>query len=266
MKVLNFLPEDFLERRSRFRANIFCAIVGAGSLLAMGGVFAFVFISMLGTAQMRSLVDQQYQEAVSQIDQLKKLEDHRSGLLRKVELSMSLLDRVPRSHLLARLVNYLPQQTSLMMVLMKVEEVEVKGAEAARAAAAAKTAAAADAKTSAGGADDPSKSNTAKQTGGRRGKGDTVKVKQCVFRVDGLAPTDVQVAEYLSRLSSDPIFRDVDLQFSEEFPQREGVTMRRFQLSFRLSPEAEKVLDSATPEAADLTCASPAPSLAKGKP
>jgi Tfp pilus assembly protein PilN len=250
MKVLNFLPDDFLEHRSRCRANIFCAIVGAGSLLAMGAAFAFVLISMLGMAQLRLLVDQQYQEAVSRIDQLKQLEDQRAGLLRKVELSMSLLDRVPRSHLLARLVNYLPKQTSLMLVLMKAEEVEVKASEAARKAA-AKTGAAADTQT---------------PVGVKRGKSDTVKVKQFVFRVDGLAPTDVQVAEYLSRLSSDPLFRDVDLKFSEEFPQREGVTMRRFQLSFRLSPEAEKVLDSAASGAAGLTFASPAPSLARGEP
>ncbi|MBM4019312.1 MAG: hypothetical protein FJ288_13490 [Planctomycetes bacterium] len=69
-----------------------------------------------------------------------------------------------------------------------------------------------------------------------------VKVKQWTFRIDGLAPTDVEVAEYINRLTQDPLFRDVDLVFSEEFPYKEGVMMRKFQLSLRLGLDAEKVL------------------------
>jgi Tfp pilus assembly protein PilN len=266
VKILNFLPEDFFERRSRCRATLICAIIGGGSLLTTGAAVALTFVAMLGMAQIRAVVEQQYQEATAQIDQLKQLEDRKAGLLRKVDLSTALLERVPRSYLLARLVNYLPPQTSLMMVLMKMEEVEVKAPEQA-AGAGSNTGAAA--KGSAGGAgatagaDDPAKPAPG---AGKRGKSNTIKVKQFVFRVDGLAPTDVRVAEYLTRLTSDPMFREVDLQFSEEFPQREGVTMRRFQLSFRLSSDAEKILDSAATATAALTAASPAPPLAKGEP
>jgi len=62
--------------------------------------------------------------------------------------------------------------------------------------------------------------------------------------VDGLAVTDVQVAEYIARLTADPLFEEVDLKFSEEFPYEPGVTMRRFELIFRLSLEAQKLLTS----------------------
>ena len=273
MKLLNFLPEDFLERRSRRRATFVCVAAGGGSLLVIGVVAAYTLFTMLGLAQVRSLVETQYQEASAQIDTLRQLEERKMGLLKKVELSTALLERVPRSHLLARLVNHLPAHTSLTMVLMKVEDVEVKKPDAASgnspksgAAGAKGTANGEAAALATGDGNESPKSAPGKRSGGKSAKGDMVKIKQCTFRIDGLAETDVQVAEYLSRLSSDPMFRDVDLQFSEEFPQREGVTMRKFQLSLRLSPEAEKILDSATTGVATLAIATPAPSPAKDKP
>lgn len=74
---------------------------------------------------------------------------------------------------------------------------------------------------------------------------ETVRRQEVQFRLSGLAKTDVQVAEYITRLTSDPLFEEVNLRFSEEFPYEEGVVMRRFELAFRLSLEAAKVLSSA---------------------
>jgi hypothetical protein len=136
---------------------------------------------------------------------------------------------------------------------MKVEYVEVPVGSAAAAAAGAKAA---------GDAQDASKAGAKRGSSGKKGKADTVKIKQWVFHVDGVAPTDMEVAEYIARLGADPLFRDVDLQFSEEFPYKEGVQMRKFQLSFRLSLEAEKIL-GASAAAATAAAAAPAPA-AKG--
>jgi hypothetical protein len=81
-----------------------------------------------------------------------------------------------------------------------------------------------------------------------------------VFHVDGVAPTDMEVAEYIARLGADPLFRDVDLQFSEGFAYKEGVQMRKFQLSFQLNPEAERIL-GASVSGATAAAAPPAPAV-----
>jgi hypothetical protein len=73
-----------------------------------------------------------------------------------------------------------------------------------------------------------------------------------------MAPTDVEVAEYIQRLAADPLFRHVDLQFSEEFPYKEGVLVRRFQLVVRLSLEAERIFESAAPGSMAVTPPPPA--------
>jgi Tfp pilus assembly protein PilN len=241
INVINFLPNDYLERRGRRRANIVCFIVAGAAVLGLGLVSGLTLVSALSSAAMRAVVERQYQEASIQIKQLKDLEERKAGLVHKVELSSDLLERVPRSHLLARLTNYLPQKASLTGVVLKFEDVEVLAPQSQAASPPGAPANSKDADAAKGGKDKPQK----------------MKVKMWTFRVDGLAPTDVQVAEYISRLSADPLFREVDLQYSEEFPYRQGATMRKFQLCFKLSPDAEKTLGPTVAPA--VTTAAPAP-------
>jgi Tfp pilus assembly protein PilN len=241
INVINFLPNDYLERRARRRANIVCFIVAGAAVLGLGLVSGLTLVSALSSAAMRAVVERQYQEASIQIKQLKDLEERKAGLVHKVELSSDLLERVPRSHLLARLTNYLPQKASLTGVVLKFEDVEVLAPQSQAASPPGAPANSKDADAAKGGKDKPQK----------------MKVKMWTFRVDGLAPTDVQVAEYISRLSADPLFREVDLQYSEEFPYRQGATIRKFQLCFKLSPDAEKTLGPTVAPA--VTTAAPAP-------
>jgi Tfp pilus assembly protein PilN len=214
MRVINFLPDDYLQRRSVRRANLVCLGLAGGAAVLLAVAAVFTYSGAKGAAAERAAVDRQYQEAGRQIDQLKALEDRKTGLFHKVELSTTLLERVPRSTVLARLANHLPAHTSLTMLTMRVEETEVRAPETPGVTP--------------------------------KGKVETVKVKQVRFRLEGLARTDVEVAEFITRLNADPLFEDVDLLFSEEFTYEEGLTMRRFQLSLRLSPKADKILETAS--------------------
>lgn len=241
MHVINFLPDDYAQRRGLRRANWMCvAIAGAGVLL-LGAAAAFAFIHSLSLAGTRALMESQYQEASHQIKDLEQLEQHKTGLLHKVELSTALLERVPRSHVLARLTNYLPANTSLTGMTMLVEQVAAQAKGPAASKPGQKTG------NPAGNAGDPAASAIAPRVR---------------FRIDGLAKTDMEVADFMKRLGADPLFEEVDLQFSEEFPYQEGVTMRRFQMSFLLSRNAEKVLETLTADAA--TAPGPAVAPAKG--
>jgi len=242
MQVTNFLPDDYLTRCGIRRANWVCLGIAAGTLLLLGVAVAFVLVRSWAMAGMRFLAEAQYQEASRQIEDLKQLEQRKAGLLRKVELSTNLLERVPRSHVLARLTNYLPEHTSLTSMTMQVEQIKVPVVPV---------------------------DGTADGTAGKRAKGAAgkkqprvIRVKRVRFRLDGLAETDVEVAEYISRLHSDPLFETVDLQFSEAFPYQEGVTMRRFQMSFLLRKDADKMLESSATEPPSV--ADSAPSAKKG--
>lgn len=240
MRVLNFLPGDYLTRRTLRRAHLICLAVAGGSLLVIGLVAGGIFFRMAGIRSMRGLVDQQYEQASRQIEDLKQLEDRKQGLLHKVELSSALLERVPRSLLVARLTNCLPAHASLTSLQMQTAEIDMPVAPTEVAPA------------------DPKAKGAAKPA--------TRKVTRLRFRLDGLAETDVQVAKFMSNLGDDPLFEEVDLQFSEEFPYKEGVTMRRFQLALLLSPSAAKTLEGPAPAAGTAqTAQAEAPVATKGE-
>jgi len=244
LRILNFLPDDYAKRRERRRANLVCLLVGVGGLLVIGLGVGVTVLRGVGIAAARAAVEHEYEQASLRIKDLERLEEQKSNLLRKAELSATLLERVPRSHVLARLANYLPERTSLTSLSMEEETVLVKA---------------------------PVKPDTTEDKGKKKGKKKQpprVKETRIRFQLDGLAETDVHVAEYISRLSGDALFEEVDLQFSEEFPYQEGVLMRRFQLSFLLSKQAATILEknpglppepktrAATPPAAKATEAS----------
>jgi len=222
MQVMNFLPRDFTERRGRRRANLLCLGLTGVALLALAGVCALHVMRAFGASSLRAVVEQQYREAGRQIEQLKLLEDRKAGLVRKVEFSADLLERVPRSHILARLTNALPSDTSLQVLVMSTVEVEVPAPKPTTT----------------------KEGDTPASKGSKSKRPEKIRRREIQFRLDGLAVTDVQVAEYIARLTADPLFEEVNLKFSEEFPYEPGVTMRRFELTFRLSLEAQKLLAS----------------------
>jgi len=221
LRVLNFLPDDYVQRRRVRRANLICTLVAAGGLLLIGIATGLIAFGAMGVAAARAAVDRQYEKASLRIKDLQQLEQHKADLLHKAELSATLLERVPRSHILARITNHLPPETSLTSLSMEPQEMRINVPEPD--------------------AEAPGKAKKGKKKVSQPKQTET----RLRFRLDGLAQTDVQVAEYISRLAADPLFESVDLQFSEEFPYEEGVTMRRFQMSFLLSKEAAAVLEKA---------------------
>jgi Tfp pilus assembly protein PilN len=134
MKVIDFLPNDYMASRSRHHANLACLGLAGAVTVGLGVVMALLFVNKVGTGQVLSVVEQQYLDASQQLGKLKELEDNKADLLRKVALSITLLERVPRSNILARLTNHLPRGTNLTSLTMKIEDVEMRASEMAGAA------------------------------------------------------------------------------------------------------------------------------------
>lgn len=229
MRVINFLPDDYLRRRGARVSNFVCLGMAGATVLILGLVVGVCALRAYGAACVRTTVERQYAEASRKIEDLKQLEERKAGLVHKVELSTALLERVPRSHILAQLTNHLPPETSLTALTMQVQTIKVPLTEADKTAA-AKLAPATGPK---GG----------KPAAGSKAQQQMRTVTQVQFRLDGVARTDVQVAGFISKIQQDPLFSEVNLQFSEEFPHTENMLIRRFQLCFALSEIAEKVLD-----------------------
>src|SRR5215212_9885173 len=64
------------------------------------------------------------------------------------------------------------------------------------------------------------------------------------MKATGIATTDVQVAQFISKLNKSPLLSEVNLVISDEFLQ-DNQKLRRFQIEMTLNPLAQVGADAA---------------------
>jgi Tfp pilus assembly protein PilN len=221
---LSFLPEDYIEKKYTRRANIAC---GALLILAVGGV-GFVF-SMLRTANAKveasfAEVDNKYIDAARKIEQVKRMHEKQREVVHHAELAASLVEKVPRSNILAEITNSLPTGVSLLDLQMRSSLQKDTSAPPPSSFAQHKAAIEQDA-------------NTAVQA-------PRYDVK---ITITGIANDDVQVAQLMTHLSHSSLFSSVNLVISDVYqePQNDRAkndkapTLRKWQIEMMLNPQAE---------------------------
>jgi Tfp pilus assembly protein PilN len=226
MSTINLLPEDYLKRRDQQRANVLCLILFG---FVMIGVVAAAVMSEQKAARVRheyTQVSEEYRRAGELIVQMQQLEGKKNQVIAKAQMAAELLERVPRSYLLASLTNALPVGTSLTAV--KLTTAKSQAAVAAAAAAAAPTR-------------NKFKTRDAARTA-QGGEAAAEKVKTTpplvTVEVTGLAETDVQVAEFIYNMRENPLMKSVELVFSEQRAVDE-LAARKFQVTMQLRSDAQ---------------------------
>jgi Tfp pilus assembly protein PilN len=224
---LSFLPDDYLERKAQRRANALCAVL---FILTMGGIGTAFTISETATKQIDreySKIDQEYLGEAKRIEQVRQMEEKQKRMKQQADLTASLLEKVPRSFVLAELTNSLPSGVFLLDFSLESK---------------AKRTAVQDPATA--GMTEYERKKLAREAA-KRGtptapQAPQAKIYDVYLKVSGIADTDVQVAQYLSRLSRSKLLRDVNLLVSEVYDNKEdGSKMRKFQIEMMIDPEAE---------------------------
>src|SRR5688572_19534353 len=111
---LSFLPDDYLERKARRRTNAICAVLFCVVISAIGGAFTVTERSMRETQQQYERVQQEYTDAAKRIEQVQQMQDKQRKMAQQAELTAGLLEKVPRSFILAELTNGIPTGVSLL--------------------------------------------------------------------------------------------------------------------------------------------------------
>jgi Tfp pilus assembly protein PilN len=230
---LSFLPDDYLERKARRRANILC---GALAVVVLGIIVsAFQYMEKITKAVQAKydVVEQQYTDAARRIEKVNQMRAQQQQVVRRAELAASLVEKVPRSNILAEFSNALPPGLSLLNMLMESKE---------RAAAAPPAMSAFEAKRAA--------------LEGRTVSAPVApKTYDVYIKIEGVANTDVQVGDLMDKLKRSSLFKDVNLIYTEELKvqkagpvdertrqaKTETELLRKFQIELMLNPNAEVV-------------------------
>jgi hypothetical protein len=221
---INFLPEDYMDRKAQHRTNIIC--LGLFCLVMAGVAGGFVI-----TEKRQAVVDEQARrinnemlQASESLKQLEVLENQKKLMMQKASTSASLMESVPRSLLIATVTNNLPTGISLTDYQLTRKEDTARNAKAIPASRNKKEAAAA-----ADGAADKTDKNKDQEPAA------TPPVTS--FELTGIATSDLQVAAMIASLNQCPLFQQVNLVFAEEFKDEEEM-LRKFKVMVVLDPKA----------------------------
>lgn len=215
MATINFVPNDYIQQKQSTRANSLYLILLAAVLGGIGVTFSILKMRQRSVESELAALTAQMQQAKEQIAQLEELKAKNHTRMKVMMMTAALLEPVPRSILLASLTNNLPSGVSLMA--LKLEEKETKTITAAPAPRAKGKSAA-------------KKSATAEKTP------PPAPESEVFIELDGVAPSDIEVASYIANLSTSILLQDVQLIESRE-QMIDKFKYREFKLKARLAPD-----------------------------
>jgi len=221
--TLNFLPDDYLERKAQRRANVICGVLFVAVMAGVGAAFSLSEQATRRVEQEYARVEAQYVNEARRLEQVRQMQEKQKRMAHQAELTASLLERVPRSYLLAEITNSMPAGVSLLEFSL-----DSKPRAASTPAETPKTA--------------YELKKAAKQGAARADAPPPPAVRQVdvQIKMTGVAQTDVQVAQFLNRLSRSRLLKDVNLVYTDEMKQQDD-RLRKFQMEMMLNPAAEVV-------------------------
>jgi Tfp pilus assembly protein PilN len=214
MQIINFIPEDYVQRKLARRANLLGAMLAAAVVLALAMVIVLLGLAEDRVTAAKNDLEAKVASAGENAQKWNKLQADRQALLERAEQAAKLLDPLPRSRIVAEVVQALPEKITLTE--FSVDEQPVRRIEAAKPTDGTTTARA--------------------RRGAANGPGQAVEKEttETRLRILGLAPTDVEVAKLIAALANSKYFSQVELSFSEDSVVNEHA-LRRFEVLFRLS-------------------------------
>ncbi len=228
----SFLPHDYLARKADRRTDIVCLSLFTVVLFGVVSAFFVTNRQWSSVKKQQQSINVRYTEAAQQIKQFKALEEQKTLMLAKAELTTALIEKAPRSLLLADLINRMPDNLSLLELDLVSKQIKM----------------APNRRTN--------KSTKAKSLAGRgsrsRGKGANGKDEKApppkapkyttTLVLVGIAPGHEEVSAYLTTLEESPLLKDVDLKFSEVtmFDDR-NLNKFRIEAKLRVDVDARRI-------------------------
>ncbi|MEM8781815.1 MAG: PilN domain-containing protein [Planctomycetota bacterium] len=213
----SFLPEDYLARKMARRSNIVCVSLFA---VVLTGVMATYFVKQRQlnvAADENAKANARVDAEATKIDQATKLQKQHQEMMLRGAITSALVDPVDKSNVLAELINHMPASLSLTELELETEVVREKKPAASAMDRAARA-----------------KARSRKLKEEDAAPAIEIPETQVVMTMTGVAPTDVEISQYMSALGDHMLFDDVVLVFSEQHKMHD-TQLRKFKIELNLA-------------------------------
>lgn len=214
MLNVNFVPDDYVKSNESRRTNFMYLVLFALVMAGLGGSFVTIKIRQRAVTAKEEFLSAKAAQAQEAIEQFEALQTRRKIILKTALTTAELLEPVPRSVLLASLTNNLPAGVSLLQ--LNVIQKEPKRTKRVVA---------------------PNKYKKAQsKKAAAQAKESPEKLLETYMDIEGVAPSDLQVAAYIKQLIGSALLDNVSLVESKE-RKIEDTVFRQFKLKAMLRKE-----------------------------
>jgi len=216
MLKINFAPDDYIQKKQSLRINRLCLILFVLLMSILTGMFMLIKFRQRAISHQADIVNRKMSEAAEAIKQLEELQTKRKKMMKAALITAELIEPVPRSVVLASLTNNLPGGVSLTRLKLDLQESKVVTSSA----------------------DYSSKFDARKAEIQTDSEPTVERRSETHVELEGIAPSNIQVAGYIEQLSGSALFEDVALVHSKE-RIISGEKFLEFKLTAMLSWRAE---------------------------
>lgn len=210
MPNINFVPDDYVQSNESRRANLMCLILFSVVIAALAGSFVTIRIRQRACMAEEELVSARMAKMEESIRKFEEIQARRKEMMRTALTTAELIEPIPRSVVLASLTNSLPPGVSLL----KLDLIQSQQ----RATAAQGRTQRTRYQAAQGGA--------AQQESGVSAE----RMLETRMSIEGIAPSDLQVAAYIEYLDNSLLLENVALVESKE-RKIQDTAFRQFRLT-----------------------------------
>lgn len=219
----SFLPNEYIEHRRDRRTSFLAMGLFLIVVASVGAAFLYRQTLLDDVLQRRTHVMERYEQAAEQVAAITQLQAARDDMIWRARLAAALVERVPRSILLADLIHCMPE--GLGLVEFDLDSTIIRPTPKSKASS---------------GQGRSARRSTRTTAGQEKQDKETITVPRHVvrLRLKGLAPTDLHVSQFLSALNADALVKDVRLESTKEDLVGEEI-VRRFEITLALRQDAD---------------------------
>ena len=216
----SFLPDDYVAAKGESKANFLAVLLF--SLVMFGVVSAFLMTNRRWEAVKgeQRRVEALYADEAQKIDDLKELERSREEMIRRLEITNILVEKVPRSVLLAELSRLAPAGLTFMEIELDSKRINAPVAAPAKPRSGTRSLAG---------------NATVEPAPEPKLHAPTYEYKLSVI---GVADSNTQIADFLTSLKALDLLNGVELEYIRSTIEQD-VPMRKFKIVAVIPPEAD---------------------------
>jgi len=224
----SFLPEDYVQRKSEVRTNFITLSLFGIVMFAVVSAFFVTNRRWQSIREQQQAINTQYQNEAVKIEQLKALEAQRAAMLEKAEITTALIEKVPRSVLLAELITRMPSDLTILEMKLKSKRIDPPKPVANAADKKVKTLASAQKKTT----ETPEAAKPAVKEPVRAPK------FEFTLNLQGVAGVNNDISDYLASLKGCTLLDKLELPYIQ-VTTVDQVELRKFEIQANIAANAD---------------------------